>query len=116
MSYLFFSTADCQQDEIWEYTCNRWGEKQAEEYIRGLHHAIEDAVEKPYLWRKLKQLEIKEVFYIRYRSHFIFFKILSSKQLGILCLLHEHMQLPEELLSAIDDDKTHLVMEEETEY
>ncbi len=35
--YVLHPVADLQQDDIWKDTVEKWGEKQAIAYIRGLH-------------------------------------------------------------------------------
>jgi plasmid stabilization system protein ParE len=97
MRYLFFPAADRRQDEIWDYTLEKWGEKKAVEYIRGLHNAVSDAAGNPKLWRRLERKGFERVFYIRYGKHFIFFRVLSGGVLGIISILHERMDIPARL-------------------
>jgi len=37
------------------------------------------------------------MFYLRYRQHYIFFRVLSKGALGVLSILHEKMDLPARL-------------------
>lgn len=39
--YLFHPIADAEQDEISGFTRDRWGQRQAETYIRELHAHLE---------------------------------------------------------------------------
>ena len=99
-SYLFFPSADKAQDNIWRYTCETWGEKQAEKYIKGLHDHLQRLSEKKKLWRSLPanlvvppDLKI-EAYFSKYEHHYLFFRKLSSGQIGIMAILHESSDLP----------------------
>jgi len=99
-SYLFFPTADKAQDEIWNYTCETWGEKQAQKYIKGLHHHLQLLSEKKKFWRSLPAILVVpsdlniEVYFSKYEHHYLFFRQLSVGQIGIMAILHESSDLP----------------------
>lgn len=97
MPCRFFPAADRRQDEIWDYTLEKWGEAKAVEYIRGLHNTISEASRNPKLWRSLDRKGFEKIFYIRYERHFIFFRVLSGGVLGIINILHERMDIPARL-------------------
>jgi plasmid stabilization system protein ParE len=97
MRYRFFPAADRRQDEIWDYTLEKWGELKAVEYINGMHKAISEAASNAKLWRRLERKGFEKVFYIRYEKHFIFFRVLSGGALGIISILHERMDIPARL-------------------
>ena len=101
MRYRFFPTADRRQDDIWDYTYDTWGEEQADAYIEGLHVAIDSAAKGEKRWRKLEHTKLKEVYFIKYRHHFIFFKVLSNGTLGIISILHENMDVPSRILEDV---------------
>lgn len=99
-SYLFFPPADKAQDDIWRYSCETWGEKQAEKYIKGLHHHLQLLSEKKKFWRSLPanlvvppDLKI-EAYFSKYEHHYLFFRTLSAGQIGIMAILHESADLP----------------------
>ena len=99
-SYLFFPPADKAQDDIWNYTYEAWGEKQAEKYIKGLHHHLQLLSEKKKRWRSLppnlvipSDLNI-EAYFSKYEHHYLFFRQLSTGQIGIMAILHESSDLP----------------------
>ncbi len=83
--------------EIWHYTDQTWGEKQADKYVRGLYNAFEKASSNRYSWRKVEHEDIKGIFFVRYQHHFIFFRELSKGALGIVNVLHENMDIPNRL-------------------
>jgi len=74
-----------------------WGEKQADNYVRGLHQAIEKAAINKYLWRKVEHEDVKEIFFVRYEHHYVFFRELSKDVLGVVNVLHESMDIPSRL-------------------
>lgn len=103
MHYVFYPAADKRQDEIWRYSYEVWGEKQAEIYLRELHTHLANLAKNKKLWRKLPTHLMNETFiendayYSRYKHHIIFFRILSSKTIGIMSILHEAMDIPARL-------------------
>ncbi|MBB4347084.1 plasmid stabilization system protein ParE [Rhizobium cellulosilyticum] len=52
-AYLFYTTADAAQDQIWQDTVSTWGEAQAETYIIGLHRHLDKISRHKSLWRRL---------------------------------------------------------------
>lgn len=104
--YRFYSAADRRQDEIWDYTVERWGTEQAESYIRGLHDELQLAAEKKTIWRTLPRDKFgnnwPDIYYIRYRLHHIFFRMLSNDVIGIVSILHSAMDMPQQLQDDLD--------------
>ena len=98
--YRFFPAADRRQDEIWEFKCKQWGENQAKKYIGGLHAHLRRLANKEIPWRPLPSrllvpLDIDiSIFFSRYEKHYIFFRELSSKDIGVISILHGAMQIP----------------------
>lgn len=107
IAYRFFSTANDAQDDIWNYTCEKWGEIQAEKYIRGLHKHIQQLAEKQKHWMPLPNILVSpgpfetEVYFSHYEKHYIFFRELSDGALGVMSILHEKMDLPVRLAEDI---------------
>ncbi len=100
MHYRFYRNADRQQDEIWSYKRKRWGEAQAEKYIRNLHVYLQQLADREILWKPLPSqftvpvdLDI-EVYLGRYQKHYIFFKEIHHEVIGIIAIFHESMDLP----------------------
>jgi plasmid stabilization system protein ParE len=98
--YRFYPRADAAQDRIWHDTSDRWGEGQADTYIRGLHSHLERLCKSRLVWRKLPQkLAVpsdvtRKAFFSRYEHHYVFFRELDNGDLGIMSILHEKMDLP----------------------
>jgi toxin ParE1/3/4 len=100
---LFHPIADGEQDEIFQWTLQIWGQPQAEAYIRGLHQHLNQLAEMQGLWRPLaKRLSLGietdvQIFVSRYRVHYIFFRKLSDDRLGVLRFIHVRRELPRKL-------------------
>jgi len=115
-NYRFFHTADNRQDEIWDYTLENWGEKQAEKYITELHQHLAKLSDNKLLWRSLPgnlavpdDLDIP-VYFSHFQHHYIFFRELSDGYIGIMTILHDSMDIPvrlSEALSQIENSYEH---------
>lgn len=98
--YLFYPTADKAQDGIWDYTCDKWGERQARKYINDLHVHLQALADKEIFWHLLpkkiltpEDLDIK-TYLSKYEFHFIFFRELSDNNIGIMSILHDRSDMP----------------------
>ena len=97
MHHKIYPAARRRIIEIWHYTDKNWGVKQADKYIRGLYEAIDKAANNKFLWRKIEHEDVKGIFFVRYQHHYIFFRELSEKVLGVVNVLHENMDIPSRL-------------------
>ena len=101
--YRFFSRADASQDKIYQDTVEKWGEGQADTYIRGLHAHLQKLADDRQLWRRLPQkLTVppeltREAYFSRYQHHYVFFRVLDNGALGVMSILHERMDIPARL-------------------
>jgi plasmid stabilization system protein ParE len=100
MKYRFYTAADRRQDEIWDYTVEKWGEEQAIRYIKGLHEAIAQAAAGQIVWRKPMHPKLSGIYFFRYENHYVFFRELPNNVIGVISILHENMDLP----SRLEDD------------
>ncbi len=103
MHHKIFSDARRRIIQIWNYTDKTWGEKQADQYIRGVYKTIEEAAENRNLWRKVNHKETKGIYFVRYEHHYIFFRELSKGRLGVVSVLHERMDIPNRLKEDVGD-------------
>ncbi len=55
----------------------RWGEEQADSYIRGLMDFLTEAPAKRYMWRQVRRHESEGIYRVKYR-HFIFFRKIAD--------------------------------------
>lgn len=111
-TYLFFPPADQAQDDIWHYTLEEWGQKQAEKYITGLHNHLQALSTKKKPWRNLPDTLVippdlkTRAYFSKYEHHYIFFRELSDGKIGVMSILHEKSDLPVRLrkdLQKIED-------------
>ncbi len=49
--YVLSPAAQANLGEIWDYTCERWGDSQAEIYVRDIQRAIDRVAHNPLLGR-----------------------------------------------------------------
>ncbi|PTX98282.1 plasmid stabilization protein [Spartobacteria bacterium LR76] len=97
MAARIFVSAQARLLDIWDYTERTWGTRQADAYLRGLAAAINKAQTSRSLWRSVGDEQLPGVFYFHHRHHFIFFRQLSTEEIGVISVLHESMDLPARL-------------------
>lgn len=90
-SYRVQHAAGRRIDDIYTYTRERWGQDQAERYIRGLFARFEDIAERRIAWRDVPRELGVEGFYCRYERHYVYWRVLSDGAVGIVTVLHERM-------------------------
>jgi toxin ParE1/3/4 len=84
-------------DEIYRYTADRWGEAQAEAYIRGLFARFEEIAARRFPWRPVPAEFGVDGFVCRYRNHLIYWRELADGTVGVVTVLHERMHQIERL-------------------
>lgn len=71
---------------IWDYTADRWGEDQAEQYARQVEHDLTAAANGSRLIRPLDK-----VWRIKSGHHLCIFQTLPNGDIEIVRILHERM-------------------------
>lgn len=113
-NYLFYPTADAWQDKIYDDTLEKWGAEQAGKYILGLHDYIAKLSQTRALWRTIPESKLiaqvakDNAFFSQYKRHMVYFKELDSGSIGIISILHAHMDQPARLredLAKLDNAK-----------
>jgi len=89
---MIFKAAEIRLAEIWDYTCDTWGEEQADRYLRELAACMNGLDSQRTLWRRIGDKRIPGVFYVRCAHHFIFFRELPDA-FAVISILHENMDL-----------------------
>ena len=89
--FLVQEAASHRIDEIYRYTRERWGEEKAESYITGLFEAFEKVETHKVLSRPVPAEFGVEGFFFRYEKHFVYWKHLGNRDIGIVTILHERM-------------------------
>jgi toxin ParE1/3/4 len=103
MRHKIYPNARRRIIDIWHYTDKTWGEEQADLYVHGLYKAIEKAANNKHLWRKVEHHGVKDIFFLRYEHHYVFFRELSKDVLGVINVLHESMDIPNRLKEDLDE-------------
>ena len=94
MPAKIYPAAESRLIEIWDYTLEKWGEKQADAYVRGLVGAIHSLGRNRHQWRRVPDKTLVGVCFVRHEHHYIFFREISGGTVGVITLLHESMDLP----------------------
>jgi toxin ParE1/3/4 len=103
VTYKLYQHAQRAVEEIWGYTYATWGEAQADDYIRGLFVKLDKIFAMRFAWKRLVIAD-KEVFYIKYRQHFVFFRLLDDKTAGVIAILHEVSDIPARVFSMLETE------------
>lgn len=90
-SVLVQEAASRRLDEIYRYTRERWGERQADRYITDMFAAFEGIASHKVTSRPIPAELGVDGFYFRYGSHFVYWRRLSDGRIGIVTILHERM-------------------------
>lgn len=85
------NSASIRLDEIYQYTLREWGKDQAEEYVKGLFDVFEKIVKKQVLSHPIPAEFNVDGFYVKYKKHFVYWKILQNGEVGVVTILHERM-------------------------
>lgn len=77
---------------IWEYTFEKWSEKQAEIYYKMLVENFEHIAENPNIGKSYSEIK-EELFGLKANRHIIFYRKLINNPIEITRILHEQMDL-----------------------
>ncbi len=94
--YLLSLAAQADLAQIWDYTRDRWGADQAEEYLRELQRAIERAAANPRVGRSCDDIRPG------YRklaagSHILFYRVIDEAVIDVVRVLHQRMDVDRNL-------------------
>ncbi|MFM0034527.1 type II toxin-antitoxin system RelE/ParE family toxin [Paraburkholderia strydomiana] len=78
-------------DEIYRYTRDRWGTQQADRYISGLFGAFDGIASHQTPSRPVPAELGVQGYFFRYERHFVYWRLLSNGDIGIVTILHERM-------------------------
>ncbi|HRO12139.1 type II toxin-antitoxin system RelE/ParE family toxin [Amaricoccus sp.] len=91
MTVRIQEAASLRLDDIYLYTCDRWGEAQADRYITGMFEAFERIDARGVASKPIPAEFGVEGFFFRYEHHFVYWRRLSDGDIGIVAILHERM-------------------------
>ena len=78
--------------QIWNYTLNKWSEKQADNYYRMLMENCKEIASKPDLGKKYSGI-IEDLSGFKAGRHIIFYRQIEENEIEIIRILHEQMDL-----------------------
>jgi toxin ParE1/3/4 len=78
-------------DEIYVYSRDRWGEAQAELYIKGMFARFAAIAAREFPWRAIPAEFEVSGFVCKYERHYIYWKILADGTVAVVTILHERM-------------------------
>lgn len=90
--YVLSPAARADLEEIWDYTCQRWDDDQAEEYVREIQRAIERVVDNPMIGRACDELRPgcrKHAV----GSHTLYYRIVGGDVINVVRVLHQRMDV-----------------------
>jgi toxin ParE1/3/4 len=93
--YVLSPLARADIENIWDYTAENWGERQAERYAREIQRAIEAVAANP---RKGRSCDDIRAGYHKYPvgSHILFFRVVDGV-VDIVRILHQRMDFDRHL-------------------
>ena len=78
-------------DEIYAYTREKWGDVQAEAYVRGLFDCFGRIARRELLWRAIPAEFGVDGYYGKCEHHYVYWRLLGDGTAGIVTILHERM-------------------------
>ncbi len=95
MRFIVSPRARTDIDDIWNYTVEHWGERQAEIYIRLVKAAVEAVVKDPKVGRTCDDVRLG---YRRYPvgSHVLFYRV-TAEAIVVVRILHRRMDVERHL-------------------
>ncbi|RNL52350.1 type II toxin-antitoxin system RelE/ParE family toxin [Pedobacter jejuensis] len=82
---------------IWNYTYDKWSEIQADKYYHQLIDCCDQLSIKPEIGRKYNEVD-KDLLGFKILEHIIFYKIISSKEIFVVRILHSKMDLKNRII------------------
>ncbi len=78
--------------EIWNYTFEEWSERQANKYYMYLLESCQEVANNPNFGKQYAMVT-EGLLGFKSNHHIIFFRVISSKDIEVLRILHERMDL-----------------------
>ena len=83
-------------NDIWDYTFEKWSEKQADKYYATIKIACNGIGENPDVGKEYFGIS-KNLLGLKSGKHIIFYKSLSENEIEVIRILHERMDLKDRL-------------------
>lgn len=91
-SYILSNQAVGDLGDIWNFTCDRWSEKQADKYYQEFLVAFQELADNPGSGRNYDEIRL-DLKGVRIGRHIVFFSSLNKEEIEIIRILHERMEL-----------------------
>lgn len=91
-SYKLTNKAVNDLNKIWNYTFDKWSEKQADKYYIMLLNKCQEIATQSSLGKKYLGIS-EELFGVKADRHIIFYRVLKNKPIEISRILHNRMDL-----------------------
>ena len=75
---VIYRSAQIRLHEIWDYTFEKWGEEQADKYLRELGACMNGIDSQRSLWCSVQDKRLSRIFFVRCAHHYIFLKVASG--------------------------------------
>ena len=81
---------------IWNYTLEKWSEKQADKYYNLLVDNFNEIARNPRLGKNYSDV-VENIFGFRVGRHIIFYRQVQDREIEVIRILHEQMDLKDRL-------------------
>lgn len=100
--YVVLKAASRRIADIYRYSLDHWGREQARNYVDGLFEVFDDIASGKRQGRPIPKTVGISGWYVRYKSHFVFWAEKDAERIAILSVLHERMKMVERLPEDIE--------------
>ncbi len=90
--YFLTNKAVIDLSDIWNYTFDTWSERQADKYYHLLLDNCQVIADKPNIGKNYEAI-LNRLFGHKIGRHIIFYRIANKKEILIIRILHEQMDL-----------------------
>jgi toxin ParE1/3/4 len=90
--YVLSPAAQFDLEQIWDCTCERWSDDQAERYVREIQRATELVADNPLIGRPCEEVRAG---YRRHAvgSHTLYYRVAAGHLIEVVRVLHKHMDV-----------------------
>lgn len=94
--YVLTNKAVEDLTRIWDYTYGAWSENQADKYYELIIAAFDEIAENPDLGKNYEKIS-KKILGLKVGKHIVFYRVLKSKEVEVVRILHSRMDLKNRL-------------------
>ena len=91
-NYRLYPKAEADLEDIWRYSDENWGDKQADKYVDELEEVFYLLAENPLLCRE--RTELDQPVYIHNHAHHLIVYVITESGIDIVRLLHSSLDIP----------------------